>query len=259
MLKKMNNRWKGRSQSLLEEIRIVPQEAFHAVWRKVWRLRAIVVMLLFVCAVLAMLNLKDENGSKRLLYLEAEKKLLETKKEHLEAESKEKDVRIEKLQEEMQDLGKKLSFKHKLDRLVAKVLKQAPGIDRKTIRTAAEKALTLTKDPALYLAIGLVEARLRANVVHTDGVALGMHGLSPKSWHAFLKSKGIMKNRDDYFDPAKSFKGSEAVLTALVREYGSLEKALRYYNGGGRAAAGEIPQSAAYAKRVMRLRSVLAV
>jgi hypothetical protein len=67
-----------------------------------------------------------------------------------------------------------------------------------------------------------------------------------------------MKSRDDYFDPAKSFKGSEAVLTALVRECGSLEKALRYYNGGVRAAAGKIPQSAAYAKRVMRLRSVLA-
>jgi hypothetical protein len=258
MLKKMNNRWKGRSQSLLEEIRIIPQEAVHVVWRKVWRLRAIVVMLIAVCTALAMVNLKDEESVTRLLHLEAEKKHLETEKEQLDAENREKDATIEKLQEEMKVLENKLSFKQKLDRLVTKVHRQVPRIDRKTIRSAAEKALAHTKDPALYLAIGVVEAGLRADVVHTDGVALGMHGLSPRSWHSFLKKKGIMQDRDDYFDPAKSFKGSEAVLTALVRECGSLEKALRYYNGGVRAAAGEIPQSTAYAKRVMRLRSVFA-
>jgi hypothetical protein len=85
-----------------------------------------------------------------------------------------------------------------------------------------------------------------------------MHGLCPKDWHAFLQAKVIMASRDDYFDAAKSFRGSEAVLTALVRECGSLEKALRYYNGGEQAAAGMIPSSTAYAKRVMYLRSVFA-
>jgi hypothetical protein len=63
-----------------------------------------------------------------------------------------------------------------------------------------------------------------------------------------------MASRDDYFDPVKSFKGSEAVMTALVRECGSLEKALLYYNGGELAAAGMVPKSTAYAMRVLHLR-----
>jgi hypothetical protein len=201
-----------------------------------------VVVLVSVCAVLATATLKEQGHFIRLL--------------HLETENKEKDATIEKLQEEKKALEEIVAFKRKLDNLVANIQKEVPTLDKKTIRTAAEKALFHTTDPALYLAIGLVEAGLRANVVHTDGVALGMHGLCPKSWHSFLKKKGIMKNRDDYFDPAKSFKGSEAVLSSLVGKFGSLEKALRYYNGGAPAAAGKIPQSTAYAKRVMRLRSV---
>ena len=56
----------------------------------------------------------------------------------------------------------------------------------------------------------------------------------------------------------KSFKGSEAVLSALVRECGTLEKALLYYNGGVPAAAGRIPISKVYAKRVLHLRDVFA-
>jgi hypothetical protein len=176
----------------------------------------------------------------------------------LEAENKTKDATIEKLQQENKVLKEKLSIKLKIDGLVAKIQKEAPWLDQRIIRPAAEKALNHTTDPALYLAIGLVEAEFRANVVHTDGVALGMHGLCPKDWHALLKAKGIMKNRDDYFDPVKSFKGSEAVLSALVREYRSLEVALRYYNGGVFAAAGMIPKSTAYAKRVMYLRRIFA-
>ena len=99
---------------------------------------------------------------------------------------------------------------------------------------------------------------MQANIVHTDGVALGMHGICPKDWHAFLQTKGIMESRDDYFDPIKSFKGSEAVLTALVRKHGTLEKALLHYNGGGLAVAGMIPKSTAYARRVMHLMRVFA-
>jgi hypothetical protein len=177
---------------------------------------------------------------------------------HLEAENKAKETIIETLQKENKVLEEKLTFKLKVDDLVAKIQKEAPWLDKSIIRPATEKALNHTTDPALYLAIGLVEAKLQANIVHADGVALGMHGLCPKDWHAFLQAKGIMASRDDYFDAAKSFRGSEAVLTALVRECGSLEKALRYYNGGEQAAAGMIPSSTAYAKRVMYLRSVFA-
>jgi soluble lytic murein transglycosylase-like protein len=176
----------------------------------------------------------------------------------LEKENEAKDATIEKLKKENKLLEEKLSFNRKIDDLVAEVKKEASWLDYRIIRPAAEKALAYTTDPALYLAIGLVEAGFQADVVHTDGVALGMHGLCPKDWHSYLKRKGIMESRDDYFDPVKSFKGSEAVLSALVREFGSLEKALLYYNGGGLAAAGRIPQSKVYAKRVLHLRSVFA-
>jgi hypothetical protein len=37
-----------------------------------------------------------------------------------------------------------------------------------------------------------------------------------------------------------------------------LEKALLYYNGGGPAAAGKIPISKVYAKRVLHLREIFA-
>jgi len=174
----------------------------------------------------------------------------------LERENRAKDAAIEELQRENRLLKEKLTFRHKVEELVAQVQQEAAGLDQRIIRPAAETALSHTTDPALYLAIGLVEAELRAKVVHADGVALGMHGLCPKDWHAFLKAKGIMHSRNDYFDPVKSFRGSEAVLSALVREYGSLEKALLFYNGGSPAVAGRIPSSRGYVQRVLRLREI---
>jgi hypothetical protein len=244
MIEKMNNLLKGRSYNLLDEIMVVPQEALRAVLGKVWKLRVMVVILVSICVALGAVSLKGREAFTRLL--------------HLETENKEKDDTIEKLQEENKLLEEKLAFKHKVDGLVTKIQKEAAWLDRGIIRPAVEMALAYTTDPALYLAIGLVEAGFRANVVHPDGVALGMHGLCPKDWHSYLKAKGIMENRDDYFDPVKSFMGSEAVLSALVRECGTLEKALLYYNGGGPAAAGMIPKSKVYAQRVLHLRKVFA-
>jgi len=244
MIKKMNNLLKGRSYNLLGDILVIPQEALHVVFGKLWKLRLIVVLLVSVCVALASVSLKGQEAITRLL--------------HLETENKAKDATIEKLQEENKLLEEKLAFKRKVDGLVGKIQKEVAWLDKKIIRPAVEMALAYTTDPALYLAIGLVEAGFRANVVHTDGVALGMHGICPKDWHSYLKTKGIMENRDDYFDPVKSFKGSEAVLSALLREYGTLEKALLYYNGGGRAVAGKIPISKVYAKRVLHLREVFA-
>ena len=245
MMKKMINKvWRGRSLSLIEDIIIIPQEVLHLAWGKIWKLRVMVVVLVSACAVLVTANLKAREAFSLLLLLEAE--------------NKEKEATIEKLQQENSVMEEKLTFKLNVDGLVAKIEKEAPWLDKSVIRPAAEKAFRYTTDPALYLAIGLVEAHLQADLVHPDGVALGMHGICPKDWHSFLKAKGIMESRADYFDPVKSFKGSEAVLSALVRECGSLEKALLYYNGGELAAAGLIPKSTAYAKRVMYLRRVFA-
>jgi hypothetical protein len=244
MIEKMNNLLKGRSYNLLDEIMVIPQEALHAVMGKVRKLRVIVVILVSVCAVLGTVSLKGQEALTRLF--------------HLEKENRAKDATIEKLRKENKRLEEKLAFRQKVDDLVAKIKKEAAWIDHRNIRPAAEKALAHTTDPALYLAIGLVEAELRADVVHPDGVALGMHGLCPRDWHSFLKAKGIMESRDDYFDPVKSFQGSEAVLSALVRECGSLEKALLFYNGGRPAVAGLIPESTAYAQRVLHLRRVFA-
>lgn len=244
MMKKVKNIWKGKPHSLIEEIIVIPQEVLHLAWSKIWKLRVMVVVLVSACAVLVTVNLKAREAFSHLLLLEAENKA--------------KEALIEKLQKENKDLEERLAFKLKVDDLVVKIQKEAPWLDSSIIRPAAEKALRHTTDPALYLAIGLVEAKFQADIVHSDGVALGMHGLCPRDWHSFLQAKGIMASRDDYFDAVKSFKGSEAVLSALVRECGSLEKALRYYNGGEPAAAGMIPRSTAYAKRVMYLRKVFA-
>jgi len=244
MIKKMNKLVKERPYNLLDDIMVIPQEALHAVLGKVWKLRLIVVILVSICVALGTVSLKGQEAFSRLL--------------HLETENKAKDATIEKLQEKNKRLEEKLAFKRKVDAMVAKIQKEASWLDHGIIRPAVEMALAYTTDPALYLAIGLVEAGFRANVEHPDGVALGMHGLCPKDWHSYLKAKGIMESRDDYFDPVKSFKGSEAVLSALVREYGTLEKALLFYNGGFRAADGKIPVSKVYAKRVLHLREVFA-
>jgi hypothetical protein len=233
-----------RSHSLIEEIIVIPQAVLHTAWSQIWKLRVMVVILVAACAVLVSVNLKAREAFSHLLLLQTE--------------NKEKNATIEKLQRENKVLEEKLTFKLKVDNLVAKIQKEAPWLKQRIIRPAAEKAISYTTDPALYLAIGLVEAELQANIVHTDGVALGMHGLCPRDWHSFLQAKGIMASRDDYFDAVKSFQGSEAVLSALVRECGSLEKALLYYNGGELAAAGMIPKSKAYAKRVLYLRKVFA-
>jgi len=244
MIKKMNGLVKGRSYSLLDDIMVIPQEALGAVLSRVWKLRLIVVILVSICAALGAVSLKGQEAFSRLLIMEEE--------------SKAKDAIIEKLEKENKLLEEKLAFRRKVDDLVAKIQKEASWLDSRIVRPAVEKALVYTTDPALYLAIGLVEAGFRADVVHPDGVALGMHGICPKDWHDFLKAKGIMESRDDYFDPVKSFMGSEAVLSVLVRECGSLEKALLYYNGGVPAAAGKIPMSKVYAKRVLHLRDAFA-
>lgn len=240
MIRKMNCLLKGRSYNLLDDILVVPQEALGTVLGKIWKLRLAVVVLVAVCAALGTVSLKGQEAFNQLL--------------RLEEENKAKDATIEQLEKENRLLEEKLAFKRKVDDLVAKIQKEAAWLDNRVVRPAVEKALVYTTDPALYLAIGLVEAGFRADVVHPDGVALGMHGLCPKDWDSFLKAKGIMETRDDYFDPVKSFKGSEAVLSTLVREYGSLETALLFYNGGVPAAAGKIPMSKIYAQRVMHLR-----
>lgn len=241
-------RLKKGADSLLDELLVIPQQALQVILGKIWRLRLLTVILGSVCALLGAAKLQGQEALSRLL-----PQLL-----HLEEQNKAKDLTIEKLQTENKMLAEKLAYQLKVDDLVTSIQKEDFWLDRKIIRPAAEMALATTTDPALYLAIGLVEAGLRAKVVHTDGVALGMHGLCPKDWHSFLKAKGIMQRRDDYFDPEKSFKGSEAVLSDLMGKFGSLEKALRYYNGGRPGAAGLIPESKAYAKRVLRLRGIFA-
>lgn len=243
-MNKMNAIWEGSSHDRIEELVIVPQKTLYNAWKKIAKQRVLVLLLVAACIVLAAVTVKEREAFSRSFLLETENRA--------------KDAIIEKLRKENKDLKEKLTFQRKVADLVAKVSKVAPWLEKEVIRPAAEKALSYTTDPALYLAIGLVEGDLKAKIVHADGVALGMHGLCPRDWHSFLKAKGIMQNRDDYFDPVKSFKGSEAVLSALVQECGSLEKALLYYNGGESAAAGMIPRSTAYAKRVMYLRKVFA-
>jgi len=213
-------------------------------WNSIAKLRLIMVILVAVCSLLVTANLYGQRIISRVMLLDTE--------------NKSKDATIERLRSENKVLQEKLSFQLKVNNLVTKIRKEAPWLDDRIIRPAAEKAVSHTSDPALYLAIGLVEAELQANIVHTDGVALGMHGLCPKDWHAFLKAKGIMNNRDDYFDPVKSFQGSEAVLSALMQKCGSLENALLYYNGGLPATAGMIPSSIAYVIRVLYLRRAFA-
>lgn len=236
------------SDRLLDDLLVIPQQALHSILGKIWKLRLLVLILGGSCAVLGATSFKDQDAFSRLM-----PRLL-----HLEEQNRAKDAAIEKLRNENKRLEEKLATQRKIDDLVASVQKEDNWLDQNIIRPAAEMALAYTTDPALYLAIGVVEAGLRARVVHTDGVALGMHGICPKDWHAFLKEKGIMHRRDDYFDPVKSFQGSEAVLSALQGKFGSLEKALRYYNGGRPGAAGRIPQSKDYAKKVLRLRGVFA-
>lgn len=240
-MKQMDNARDGSLQNPFEEMIVIPRKTLHVAWARVLRLRLMVLVLVVTCAVLAAASWDAITRS-----------LL------LRAEDITKSTTIERLQNENKILQEKLSFKRKVDSLIAKIQKEAPWVDIGIIRPAAEEALHHTTDPALYLAIGLVETEFQAKIVHADGVALGMHGLCPKDWHSFLKAKGIMNNRGDYFDPVKSFRGSEAVLSALIQECGSLEKALLYYNGGEPAAAGMIPRSTAYAKRVMHLRRVFA-
>jgi hypothetical protein len=245
MLKSLNNLWKRRStHSLLEELRIIPQEALRAATVKIWKLRGVVAALILLCALLGAASIQGQKAFGKL--------------STLENETREKDTTIQELKKKTRELEEKLVFKNKVDALVARVQREDPSLSEDRIRPAAENALRHTTDPALYLAIGMVEAELKPHVVHPDGVALGMHGLCPKDWHPFLERKGIMKSRQDYFDMVKSFKGSEAIMRALLREWGSLEVALRFYNGGKPAALGKIPQSIAYAKRVLHLRNVLA-
>jgi hypothetical protein len=93
MIKKMNNVLKGRSYNLLDEILVIPQEALHAVLGKVWKLRVIVVILVYICAALGTVSIKGQEAFTRLLLLETENKA--------------KDATIEKLQKENKRLEEK--------------------------------------------------------------------------------------------------------------------------------------------------------
>jgi hypothetical protein len=243
MLTTMFQKRRRLAHELLDDLSIIPQYLVRKSKVKTRKLLLLNTCLVLLCVLLGMSVIEGQKALSRISILEHE--------------TREKEAKIEELRNKTKELEEQLSFKHKVDALVSRVQQQAPSLDKESIRLAAEKALRHTSDPALYLAIGVVEAGLKADVVHTDGVALGMHGLCPKDWHKFLVAKGIMKTIDDYFDPVKSFMGSEAIMKALLREWGSLEVALRFYNGGRPAALGQIPQSVAYAKRVLQLKKIL--
>ena len=244
MEKRTHNRHDGWPHNPLAAIAVIPQAALRADARRLRRLRLLLALLVLFCTALAAFGLAGQRALSQA--------------GRLAEQARAKDTLIAQLQQENRRLAGELAFQRQVDDLVARIEQVAPWLEHRLIRAAAIEAVSHTSDPALYLAIGLVEAELRADVVHADGVALGMHGLCPKDWHTYLKAKGIMDKRADYFDPVKSFKGSEAVLSALLREYGTLEKALLFYNGGEPAAAGMIPQSRAYVRRVLRLREALA-
>lgn len=128
--------------------------------------------------------------------------------------------------------------------LEARIADLVPEKYRSLVVTTAQRH---NLDPRLIAAVGTVETRFDRTVVGTHGeVGLMQIMADTGAWLARLAKLDTYDLRDD----ATSLDLGALYLEVLVREYGSVEKALAVYNGGPRAAAGW--ETNIYVQRVLQ-------
>lgn len=110
-----------------------------------------------------------------------------------------------------------------------------------------EAANAHSVDPRLLAAIVTVETEWNPHAVGSHG-ELGLMQIMPATGEWLAGLAGLQEY--DLADPATSLRLGALYLSALMREYGTPEKALAVYNGG--PAAAEHWQTNLYARRVLR-------
>jgi len=109
------------------------------------------------------------------------------------------------------------------------VLEHSTKCDEDTAAIIVREALK-TEMPSLILALIANESGF--NPTATNGDAIGLGQIRWKYWGSFLKEKHIVESVRDLYNPAKNVRATNAILTKLIQEKGSVERALVAYLGG---------------------------
>jgi len=109
------------------------------------------------------------------------------------------------------------------------ILEHSTRCDEDTAAIIVREALK-TEMPSLILALIANESGF--NPTATNGDAIGLGQIRWKYWGSFLKEKHIVESVRDLYNPAKNVRAINAILTKLIREKGSIERALIAYLGG---------------------------
>jgi soluble lytic murein transglycosylase-like protein len=100
--------------------------------------------------------------------------------------------------------------------------------DKTTAAIIVREALK-TEMPALILALITNESSF--NPTATNGDAIGLGQIKWKYWGTFLQDKCIAETVKDLYNPATNVKAINAILTKLIHDKKSIEKALIAYLG----------------------------
>lgn len=110
-----------------------------------------------------------------------------------------------------------------------------------SVKTAWREAMALVYYSQKYnipsdlvISIAKAESRFNPGAASKSG-ALGVMQVMWKVHNGMLRSKGIAPTREHMFDPERGVEAGVLILARYVKAYGTLQKALYRYYGGGTA------------------------
>jgi len=96
----------------------------------------------------------------------------------------------------------------------------------------SELILKFSNHPGLSLSIINVESSRNPLAVSSKG-AMGLMQVMPQVWEKKLIQAGIIRHRDDLFDPVCNIRAGEFILAEYKKQHkGNLKKALKAHSGG---------------------------
>jgi len=166
----------------------------------------------------------------------------------------ERDAELQQLKARLQELDDQPAFEEAEAMGVVALVKKSklPDLQQRRLAVAiVREAKANGLDPLLVLAVIHCESRFDPFAVSPVG-AMGLRQLMPDTGDWLLSRRGLERHRkNDLYDAELNVKIGSSYLAELIREFGTIERALVAYNAGP-GAAGKILASAPSRKKFMQ-------
>ncbi|HVE87276.1 MAG TPA: lytic transglycosylase domain-containing protein [Myxococcales bacterium] len=165
----------------------------------------------------------------------------------------ERDAELERLRARLQELDDEPTYQEAEAMGVVELVRKSRLPDRQQRRLSVaivREARANGLDPLLVLAVIRCESGFDSFAVSPVG-AMGLMQLMPDTGDWLLTRRGLeLRKRTNLFDVELNVEIGAAYLSELIREFGTIERALVAYNAGP-GAAGRILAKAASRKKFM--------